>query len=148
MKLDLNRVKTFKDGFKNFISKGDVLKLSVAFIMGQLFTKVVSSLSTDIIMPPLSFIFNKTDNLKELKFKLNSSVYINYGVFLQNVFEFLVVSFCLYIILVFVFRKTGNSQNSQSNVNKNLELLEKQQIDLLKEIKEVLIKNKENINIK
>ncbi|KAB8122030.1 MAG: large-conductance mechanosensitive channel [Candidatus Phytoplasma cynodontis] len=145
MKLDLKKVKSFRDGFKNFISKGDVIKLSVAFIMGQLFTKVVSSLSTDIIMPPLTFIFSRTKDLSSLKFQLGSDIYINYGIFLQNVFEFLLVSFFLYIILVYFFKKVEQKDdnkvaavNTQPNLNKNLEILEQQQIDILKDIKEVL----------
>ncbi|WCA22612.1 large conductance mechanosensitive channel protein MscL [Candidatus Phytoplasma oryzae] len=147
MKLNLEKVQSFKNGFKHFIFKGDVLKLAIAFIMSQLFTKVVSSLSTDVIMPPLTFIFSKTADLRGLKFKLNDNISVNYGIFIQNVFEFLLVSFCLYIILTFVFKRNQQEDkkivdiSSQTN-NKNLELLEQQQVDILKDIKEVLIKRK------
>jgi large conductance mechanosensitive channel len=149
MKIELEKkiekIKKFKEGFKQFISKGDVLKLSIAFIMGQLFSKVVSSLTTDILMPPMSWIFSKTCLLSNLKFHINENISINYGIFFQNVFEFFLVSFFIYIILSLVFKRIPKNVTSKSadlnlSINKNIESLEKQQTIILKEIKEILSK--------
>ncbi|KXT29170.1 large conductance mechanosensitive channel protein [Candidatus Phytoplasma oryzae] len=146
MKVDLKKVKQFKDGFKSFINKGDILKIAVGFIMAQLFSKIVNSLCSDIIMPPINYFFYKTKDLSQMKFCINESTFsINYGIFIQNIFEFIMVSFFLYIILVFIFRKKEQTDSNikqetkvQSDSFKNLELLEKKQIEILNEIKEIL----------
>ncbi|MDO8167888.1 large conductance mechanosensitive channel protein MscL [Candidatus Phytoplasma melaleucae] len=144
-KINLNKIKEFKKGFQDFINKGDVVKLAIAFIMGQLFTKVVSSLSTDIIMPPITWIFNSHYSLKDLKIKLNSEISINYGNFMQNVFEFLSVSLAIYIVLCYFSKQIKKhyqtNPQAQQTTHSSISLKEKEQIAVLNEIKEIL-KNK------
>ncbi|WP_341266657.1 large conductance mechanosensitive channel protein MscL [Candidatus Phytoplasma fraxini] len=143
--MKFQNIKKFQTGFKAFISKGDVVKLSVAFIMGQLFTKVISSLSNDIIMPPINLLLNK-HSIKDWKFFLNDKISINYGNFIQILFEFLLVSLIIYTVLIYFKEKLiQNNANQETNLPKvdvytKLELLEKEQIETLKEIKDILDK--------
>ena len=104
----------FKE-FKAFIMKGNVLDLAVAVIIGAAFGKVVTSLVNDIIMPPLGLILGKVD-FKELKIVIQggkeavmngaqvvtpavSEVALNYGMFLQNIFDFVLIGFCIFLVL-------------------------------------------------
>ncbi|WP_323847858.1 MAG: large conductance mechanosensitive channel protein MscL [Phytoplasma sp.] len=144
--MKFQNIKKFQNGFKEFINKGDILKLAIAFIMGQLFTKVISSLSNDIIMPPINLLLNE-NSIKDWKFQLKNSIYINYGNFIQISFEFLLVSLIIYTILIFVQQKLikKNDTNQKTNPPKaeiytKLESLEKEQIETLKEIKNILDK--------
>ncbi|MDC9032003.1 large conductance mechanosensitive channel protein MscL [Columbia Basin potato purple top phytoplasma] len=135
--MQLKNIKKFQSGFKEFINKGDIIKLSIAFIMGQLFTKVISSLSTDIIMPPINLLLNR-QYIKSWKLSLNNEITINYGNFLQNLFEFLLVSLVIYTFLSFFYQKI--IKKNDSNEKQKLESLETEKIKVLKEIKELLEK--------
>lgn len=135
--MQLKNIKKFQSGFKEFINKGDIIKLSIAFIMGQLFTKVISSLSADIIMPPINLLLNR-QYIKSWKLSLNNEIAINYGNFLQNLFEFLLVSLVIYTFLAFFYQK--NIKKNDSNEKQKLESLETEKIKILKEIKELLEK--------
>lgn len=89
--------------FKTFVSRGNVVDLAVGVIMGAAFGKIVSSLVGDILMPPLGLILGKV-NFTDLKFDISGlvgskPVTINYGTFLQNTFDFLVVAFCVFLLV-------------------------------------------------
>ncbi|CAP18518.1 Large-conductance mechanosensitive channel [Candidatus Phytoplasma mali] len=137
--MNINKIlnNNFTKGFKKFINKGNVLNLSIAFVISQLFSKIVNSLSSDIIMPFMNLLFSSDKNdFSDLRFRItsNSNIYIYYGKFLKTVFEFLIMSFFIYIILIIVFRQNLNSEKV------NIESLTKEQIILIKEIKEILKK--------
>ena len=87
--------------FKKFISRGNVLDLAVGVIIGGAFSSIVTSLVNNIFTPIIGLILGGVDfsNLS-IKFRDTS---INYGLFLQSVFDFLIVSFC-----IFIFIKTIN----------------------------------------
>ncbi|MEZ0180540.1 large conductance mechanosensitive channel protein MscL ['Camptotheca acuminata' phytoplasma] len=145
--MSFEKIKKFKIGFQQFISKGDVLKLAIAFIMGQLFTKIISSLTIDIIMPPINYLFNDKYSIKDWRFELAPNVFINYGNFIQNIFEFILISLFIYTILVYFFQKlitkNNDSENKQKQLQIEIEKREKEKIILLQEIKDILNKNQE-----
>ncbi len=95
--------KTIKE-FKEFISKGNVIDLAVGVIIGGAFSKIVSSLVNDIIMPLIGIVIGGI-NLTNLTLKLGDAT-VNYGVFLQNILDFLIVALC-----VFIFVKIINKFN-------------------------------------
>ncbi|AYJ01522.1 large conductance mechanosensitive channel protein MscL [Candidatus Phytoplasma ziziphi] len=149
-KMNFENIKKFRNGFKEFIIKGDIIKLIVAFIMGQLFTKVISSLSTDIIMPPINLLLNR-HSIRDWKINLNNNISINYGNFLQNLFEFFLVSLVIYTILIYIYQKIvkTNDSSTQSNLQKKeiyatteLLELEKEKIQILKEIQKKISEQK------
>ena len=93
-------MKNFFKEFKEFISRGNVIDLAVAVIIGAAFGKIVSSLVEDIIMPLLGIIVGK--NFSDLYVELNGSP-LMYGKFIQAIIDFLIVAFC-----IFVFTKIIN----------------------------------------
>lgn len=90
--------------FKEFAMKGNVVDLAVGLIIGAGFGKIVSSLVNDIIMPAVGVVVGGV-NFKELVFTLKEAVdthpavTIKYGMFLQTLFDFIIVAFCVFIIV-------------------------------------------------
>ncbi|WP_017193800.1 large conductance mechanosensitive channel protein MscL [Vaccinium witches'-broom phytoplasma] len=136
----LHQLKDFKDGFKSFINKGDIIKLAITIVIGQLFSKMVSSLSTDVIMPPIVWLFNSKLTLNELKITLGGENAINYGKFLQNVFEFFMAAFVIYIFMYHgkKYLKIKSASNVKEFKSDDIKKLEQEKVALLKEIKDLL----------
>lgn len=88
--------KFFKE-FKEFINRGNVVDLAVAFIISTTFTAIVNALVNNVIMPFISAIFGKVD-VSDLYFTINNSV-IPYGLFLQAVINFLMIAFILFLVV-------------------------------------------------
>ncbi len=90
--------------FKEFAMRGNVVDLAVGVIIGAAFGKIVTSLVADIIMPPIGMITGGID-FKDLKYVLKPAVgkvpetAINYGLFINNVIDFLIVAFCIFLIV-------------------------------------------------
>ncbi|MDB5110423.1 MAG: mscL [Mucilaginibacter sp.] len=90
--------------FKEFAMRGNVVDLAVGVIIGAAFGKIVASLVSDIIMPPLGLLLNGID-FKDLKYVLKPAVgkipatSINYGLFVNNVIDFLIVAFCIFLVV-------------------------------------------------
>ena len=76
--------------FKQFISRGNVMDMAVGVIIGSAFGKIVSSIVDDILMPLIGVIIGGLD-FSNLTIKV-SDVTIRYGVFIQNVIDFLIVA--------------------------------------------------------
>lgn len=90
------------DEFKSFAMKGNVVDMAVGIIIGAAFGKIVSSLVSDIIMPPLGLLIGGV-NFTDLKLDINPSpdkeVFWNYGNFLQVCFDFLIVAIAVFIVI-------------------------------------------------
>ena len=90
--------------FKEFAMKGNVIDLAVAVIIGGAFGKIVSSLVADVIMPPIGLLLGGVD-FTDLKLMLKEGtegidpVTLNYGVFLQNVVDFLIIAFTIFLVV-------------------------------------------------
>ncbi len=95
----------FKE-FKDFAMRGNVMDMAVGVIIGGAFGKIVSSLVNDIIMPPIGWLIGGI-NFTELSVKLpvnpltpeQDPVTINYGAFLQTTLDFLIVAFCIFLLI-------------------------------------------------
>jgi large conductance mechanosensitive channel len=103
----------FKE-FRDFIMRGNVLDLAVAVIIGAAFGKIVSSLVDDVLMPPIGLLV-KNVSFTDLVIGLNGKAYktladakldgaptLNYGIFLNTIINFLIVAFCVFIIIQLV----------------------------------------------
>ena len=86
----------FKE-FKEFISKGNVLDLAVGVIIGGAFGKIVTSLVDDIIMPFIGLIIGGLD-FSGLSIVIGKAT-IKYGMFIQNVVNFLIIAFSVFMIV-------------------------------------------------
>jgi len=100
----------FKE-FKEFVMRGNVLDLAVGIIIGAAFGKIVTSLVNDILMPPIGLVLARVD-FTNLFFDLSGTHHatldeakkagaatINYGVFLNNVIDFVIVAFLIFIVV-------------------------------------------------
>jgi large conductance mechanosensitive channel len=85
-------------GFKEFISRGSVVDLAVAVVIGAAFTAVVTSLVEDILTPIVAAIIGKPD-FSDLTFTINDSVF-RYGEFINAVIAFLTVAAAVYFFVV------------------------------------------------
>lgn len=104
--------------FKQFIQRGNVVDLAVGVIMGASFGKIVNSLVTDVIMPPIGYVIGGVKftelkvNLPPLTIKVPNPekvgefvdktldpASINYGNFLQTAFDFLIIAFCIFLLV-------------------------------------------------
>ena len=86
--------------FKEFISRGNVVDLAVGVIIGGAFSTIVSSLVDDILMPIIGMILGGI-NFSGLSITLGNA-HIMYGAFIQNVIDFLIVAFCVFLFVKFV----------------------------------------------
>ncbi|GKS14545.1 large-conductance mechanosensitive channel [Paenibacillus chitinolyticus] len=84
--------------FKKFIMRGNVVDLAVGVIIGAAFNKIVTSLVNDILMPPIGLLLGKMD-FKNLKLPLSGGVTINYGAFINNIIDFLIVSAVIFLMI-------------------------------------------------
>ena len=92
---------SFLSEFKKFALKGNVVDMAVGVIIGGSFGKIVPSLVNDVIMPPLGMLIGKV-NFTDLAINLGSEaepVMWKYGAFLQQVFDFLIVAMCIFLLI-------------------------------------------------
>lgn len=93
----------FKE-FKEFILKGNVLDLAVAFIIGAAFKAIITSLVNDLLMPVLSIVTGGV-SFTDLKYIITpasgdlAEVAIRYGAFIQIIIDFLIVAFSIFLII-------------------------------------------------
>jgi large conductance mechanosensitive channel len=85
--------------FKAFIQRGNVIDLAVAVIIGAAFGKIVSSLVSDVITPLLGIAPQGSDVLSVLDIPLYQGAKIKVGAFLQSVIDFLIISFCVFMLV-------------------------------------------------
>jgi large conductance mechanosensitive channel len=92
------------DVFKAFAMKGNVVDMAVGIIIGAAFGKIIASMVSDVIMPPLGLLIGGV-NFTDLKIVMkaavgeNPAVTLNYGNFLQVVFDFLIVAFVVFMMI-------------------------------------------------
>ena len=115
--------------FKDFIARGNVIDLAVGVVIGSAFGKIVSSLVDNILMPLIGIILGGID-FTSLTAKVGDAT-IAYGIFIQNVIDFLIIALCIFLI-VKVMNKFIKKQEEAPVVNEELETL--------KEIRDVLKK--------
>ncbi|MFL9844994.1 large-conductance mechanosensitive channel protein MscL [Flavobacterium rhizosphaerae] len=104
----------FIKDFKAFLMKGDIVNLSTAVVIGAAFSSIVKSFTDDIIMPPIGLLLGNVD-FTELKYVLKEgvpeqvingetipavdAVSINYGNFIQLIINFIIIGFCIFMLL-------------------------------------------------
>lgn len=99
----------FVNEFKEFAVKGNVVDMAVGVIIGGAFGKIVTSLVNDVIMPSIGKLTGNV-SFTDLKYELTAAVmdgetvvtpavYLNYGQFIQNVVDFLIIAFCIFLMV-------------------------------------------------
>jgi large conductance mechanosensitive channel len=105
--------------FKAFVMRGNVVDLAVGVIIGAAFGKIVSSMVDDILMPPIGRALGHMDfsglsiNLTDTPYaslsdaKAHNAATLNYGIFINTVINFLIVAFCVFIIIQIIHKWTN-----------------------------------------
>ena len=91
--------------FRDFAVKGNAIDMAVGIVIGAAFGKIVTSLVNDIIMPPIGLLTAKVP-FADLAIHLNKQTAIKYGVFINNVIEFLIVAFAIFLVIRQINRLT------------------------------------------
>ncbi len=84
--------------FRDFAVKGNAVDMAVGIIIGGAFGKIVTSLVNDVVMPPFGMLLGKVD-FSSLAVELNKQTAIRYGAFLNNILDFLIVAFCIFLVV-------------------------------------------------
>ena len=113
--------------FKEFAMRGNVIDLAVGVIIGGAFGKIISSLVNDVIMPPIGMLL-KGVNFSELFITLDGSKFaslseaqeagaatLNYGLFINNVIDFLIVAFIIFLIVRTINRIKKQASKEEEN---------------------------------
>lgn len=120
-------MKKFFEEFKTFIARGNVIDLAVGMIVGSAFTAIVNSLVNDMLMPLIGTIMGGI-NLGRLKLEIpwnlaGEPVYIYYGNFLQAVLNFLIVAFCIFLLVKTINKFIKKKEAAPAGPTKDQELL-------------------------
>ncbi|HBN47493.1 MAG TPA: large conductance mechanosensitive channel protein MscL [Prevotella sp.] len=112
----------FINEFKEFAVKGNAVDMAVGVIIGGAFGKIVSSIVDDLIMPPIGWLIGGV-NFTDLKVTLPAekiadgiemqAATINYGNFLQNMLDFVIIAFCVFL-LVKAINKLAHSKKAEA----------------------------------
>ena len=139
----------FLNEFKQFAMRGNVLDMAVGVIIGGAFGKIVSSVVDDIIMTPIGWLIGGV-NFSVLKVTLPSveviggeklqAATINYGNFLQTTLDFLIVAFCVFMLIKVVNKVTAKKEEKPAETPKAPEPTQEEK--LLAEIRDLLKEQK------
>lgn len=139
-------MKKFLNEFKAFAMRGNVVDMAVGVIVGGAFGKIVTSLVNDIIMPPIGFLLGGV-NFKDLSCTLGEklsedgktmeAVTVNYGNFIQQTVDFLIIAFCVFLLVKAVMKIVKKNEEEPAPAKPGPTTEEK----LLTEIRD-LLKNK------
>ncbi|MBQ5775799.1 MAG: large-conductance mechanosensitive channel protein MscL [Bacteroidaceae bacterium] len=115
---------SFLKDFKAFAMRGNVIDMAVGVIIGGAFGKIVTSVVNDIIMPPIGLLVggvNFTDlklvmkpaELNEAGEEVVAAVTLNYGNFLQQTFDFLIIAFSIFLFISLIKKVTERMKNEE-----------------------------------
>lgn len=125
----------FKE-FKKFISRGNVFDLAVGVVVGNAFSKIVTSLVDNIIMPIVGIIIGGIDFTK-----LSLTIFdvkIEFGIFIQNIVDFLIIAFCIFMAIKLI-NKLTKKEEPKEEVK---EPVKSDEVKLLEEIRDLMKKKK------
>ncbi len=129
--------------FKTFIARGNVMDLAVGVIIGNAFSKIVTSLTNNILMPLVGVVvggFNFTS--LSYSFKVwGREVILNYGEFIQNTVDFLITAFCIFLVIKVMNKLFQKKQKEEAEAVAS-EPVKSDEVKLLEEIRDLLKESK------
>ena len=125
LKKSLKKVNPILKEFREFVNRGNVLDLAVGVIVGGAFNKIISSLVNDLVMPIVGLVLGGIDFTHlELTipnfFGINSAAHIRYGTFIQNVVNFLIVAFCIFIFVRFLNKFSAKKESTKPTTDEKI----------------------------
>ena len=142
LKKNIDRVNPVLKEFRDFINnRGSVVDLAVGVVIGGAFSKIVSSLVNDIIMPIVGIIlggidFSRLELTIPSLFGTPTAAHLRYGVFIQNIVDFILVAFCIFIF-VRLLNKLTLKKNTEKKTKKTTD---EKILTVLEEIRDQKIK--------
>lgn len=121
--------------FKEFAMRGNVVDMAVGIIIGAAFGKIVSSLVSDVIMPPIGKLMGNM-SFSDLAMDLGEGVTVNYGVFIDTVINFLIVALAIFMLI-----RALNSMKKKEEEKPAEPAKPSAEETLLTEIRDLLAKN-------
>ncbi|MFA5806280.1 MAG: large-conductance mechanosensitive channel protein MscL [Melioribacteraceae bacterium] len=120
--------------FKTFAMKGNVVDMAVGIIIGAAFGKIVSSLVSDVIMPPIGLLLGGID-FSNLSISLADGVTIKYGLFINTVIDFIIVAFAIFMMI-----KALNRLKKKEEAKPTAPPAPREEVVLLSQIRDLLKK--------
>jgi len=133
-------MKKFIQEFKEFSMRGNVMDMAVGVVVGTAFSAIVTSLVKDIIMPLIGLLTGGVD-FSNLSVTLMGKAVLTYGAFIQSIFNFLMISFSIFLMVKFANKVSNLRQKQEEQKEKVLEP-SKEEL-LLTEIRDLLKKQSE-----
>ena len=135
--------------FKEFAMKGNVIDMAVGVVIGAAFGKIVTSLVNDIIMPLISVVTGNIDfsNLQYVHSYVNAAgakaeIVVKYGAFMNTIIDFLIVAFCIFMMIKLMNTAKKKFEKEEQDAKEAEEVKVDENIELLKEIRDLLKTNK------
>jgi large conductance mechanosensitive channel len=128
-------MKKFIQEFKEFSMRGNVMDMAVGVVMGTAFSAIVTSLVKDIIMPLIGLLTGGVD-FSNLSVTLMGKAVLTYGAFIQSIFNFLMISLSIFLMVKFANKISSLRQKQEEQKEKVLEP-SKEEL-LLTEIRDLL----------
>ncbi len=126
--------------FKDFAMKGNVIDMAVGIVIGGAFGKIIGSLVTDVIMPPIGILLGGVD-FSNLSLVIKEAtegaeaVTLNYGVFINTVVEFAIIAFAIFMVIKGINSAKKKEEEKPTELPKPSE-----EVLLLKDIRDALKK--------
>ena len=123
--------------FKEFAMKGNVVDMAVGIIIGAAFGKIVSSLVSDVVTPPLGYVIGGVDFTK-LAWTMpvlvagQEPATLRYGVFMQSLFDFVIVAFAIFMLVKLINQTRSKEEAKPLTAPPRQEVLLEEIRDLLK----------------
>lgn len=124
-------------GFRDFIARGNMVEMAVAFVMGSAVTAIVTSLVDSVINPLIAAIFSMSDMDKVWNVTVNGSV-VRFGSFVGAIINFLIIALVVYFCIVVPMNKLAEMSSRKKEEGKEELSDEEKQTQLLAEIKSLL----------
>ena len=105
--------------FKTFIERGNVVDLAVGVVMGSAFSKIVTSVVDDLLMPIMGIVIGGHD-FSNLSIKVGEST-IRYGSLINNIINFFIIAFCIFLLVKFINKLTSINKKKEDKKEKKEE---------------------------
>lgn len=138
--MKIKALKTTFSEFKDFIMQGNIIDMAIGVIIGNSFKSIVSSLVDNMIMPLIGLLLGGK-NFEALSLTIKDAE-IKYGLFIQNVVDFLIIAACLFVMLKIYTYLSKLRKNKEEEEEEKADPPQKSEdILLLEEIRDLLKKN-------
>ena len=138
--MKIKALKTTFSEFKDFIMQGNIIDMAIGVIIGNSFKSIVSSLVDNMIMPLIGLLLGGK-NFGSLSLTIRDAE-IKYGLFIQNVVDFLIIAACLFVMLKIYTYLSKLRKNKEEEEEEKADPPQKSEdILLLEEIRDLLKKN-------